>query len=139
MNLDYISGFFDADGSITMCYNSKKDRFKTIKIDFTNIELNILELIQKYLIDNYNLKLFISKKPPRKKTHSLSYSLSCSSNQKCIELCKLLKSIHPKKLHRINTILKYHDKVTIKNGKYNKKQYTRKLAYERLFFCSSFH
>lgn len=139
MNLQYISGFFDADGSITMSYNSKKDKFKTIKIDFTNVELNILLQIQKFLIDNYNLKLFISTKPAKKITHSTSYVLSVSSNQQCIKLCKLLDSKHPKKLHRINTILKYHDKVTIRNGKYLEKNIMRKLAYERLFFSTSFH
>lgn len=139
MNLQYISGFFDADGSITMSYNSKKDKFKTIKIDFTNVELDILLQIQKFLIDNYNLKLFISTKPAKKITHSASYVLSVSSNQKCIKLCKLLDSKHPKKLHRINTILKYHDKVTIRNGKYLEKNIMRKLAYERLFFSTNFH
>jgi len=139
MNLDYISGFFDADGSITLSKSSKNDTFKTLKMDFTNTKLDLLKSIQEYLFDNYNLKLYISTKPARKITHSISYSLSSSSNQKCIELCKLLKSHHPKKLHRINTVLKYHNVVTLRNGKYNDKQIKRKLAYERLFFCTSFH
>lgn len=42
------------------------------------------------------------------------------------------------KLHRINTILKYHKIVTSKNGKYSLSEINRKLAYERLFFCSIF-
>lgn len=139
MNLQYISGFFDADGSITMSYSKKTDKYRSIKIDFTNIELDILLEMQRYFLDNYNLKLFLSTKPPRKETHSTSYALSVSSNQKCIQLCKLLESRHPKKLHRINTILKYHDMVTIRNGKYLEKDIMRKLAYERLFFSTSFH
>jgi hypothetical protein len=138
MNIDYISGFFDADGSITMCKNKKDAKFKTIKIDFTNTELNILISIQNFLKNNYNIKLHISSKRTVKINHNQSFCLSTTSNQECIKLCKLLKSIHPKKLHRINTILKYHNLVTKRNGKYNNKQISRKLAYERLFFSSLF-
>ena len=47
MTLQYISGFFDADGSITMCKDSKSDTYKTIKIDFTNTYITILKEIQK--------------------------------------------------------------------------------------------
>lgn len=139
MNLNYISGFFDADGSITLCKNNKNDMFKTVKIDFTNTYIEILKEIQLYLLNEYSIKTYISTKPSKNINHSTGYSLSCSSNQQCIKLCKLLNSIHPKKKHRINTILKYHDIVTIRNGKYSLKQVNRKLAYERLFFNSSFH
>jgi len=139
MNLDYISGFFDADGSITMVKHSKNDKYKSIKIDFTNTYIQILYEIQDYLLINHSIKTYISTKPSKKVNHSIGYTLSCSSSQQCIKICKLLKSKHPKKIHRINTIIKYHDKVTIKNGKYSTNQIKRKLAYERLFFNSSFH
>ena len=138
MNEDYISGFFDADGSITMSYNSKNDKFRTLKIDFTNIKLNILLDIQAFLLEKYNLHLYISTKPAKKENHSIAYTLSCASNQQCYKLCTILKSIHPKKLHRINTILKYHNLVTKRNGKYKENEYTRRLAYERLFFFTTF-
>ena len=138
MNLHYISGFFDADGSITMCKNSKNDKYRAIKIDFTNTKLNILLEIQKFLLNNYDLKLSISTKPALKENHSIGYSLSLNSNQKCLKLCMLLNSFHPVKLHRINTILKYHNLVTKKNGKYSLNEINKRLAYERLFFCSIF-
>lgn len=138
MTLDYISGFFDADGSITMSKQSKTACFKTIKIDFTNTYLSIVEEIQKYLLNEYNIKTYISKKPKNNVKHNIGYALSCGSNQECLRLCRLLKSHHPKKLHRINTVLKYHNLVTIRNGKYTNKQIIRKLAYERLFFLPTF-
>lgn len=138
MTLQYISGFFDADGSITMGKDSKSDTYKTIKLDFTNTYVTILEEIQKYLLDEHNIKTYMSKKPSRKENHNISYSLSCKGNQECLKLCRLLDSHHPKKLHRINTVLKYHDAVTMRNGKYTDKQATRKLAYERLFFLPTF-
>ena len=138
MTLQYISGFFDADGSIIMSKSSKNDTYKCIKIDFTNCYITILEEIQKYLLDKHSIKTYISKKPSRKENHNIGYSLSCNSNQECLKLCRLLDSHHPKKLHRINTVLKYHDAVTIRNGKYTDKQAIRKLAYERLFFLPTF-
>lgn len=137
ISLQYISGFFDADGSITMSKSAIKSVFKTIKIDFTNTERTILESIQKYLASK-EINSFISKKTPKKTTHSTSYTLTVNSNQMCLKLCKILQSIHPKKLHRINTIVKYHNKVTNRNGKYTDKEHARKLAYERLFFSSIF-
>lgn len=135
---EYISGFFDADGSITMSRDTKNCIFRTIKIDFTNTYLEILKDIQKYLFEKYNLKLFISKKPARKENHSVSYTLSSTSNIVCYKLCEIIKSHHPKKLHRINTILKYHHLVTKRNGKYTEKEKMRRLAYERLFFFNTF-
>jgi len=138
MTLQYISGFFDADGSISMSKSSKNDTFKGIKLDFTNTYITILEEIQKYLLDEYDIKTHLSKKPARSKNHNISYCLSSNSNQNSLKLCKLLNSRHPKKLHRINTVLKYHDVVTMRNGKYTDKQVKRKLAYERLFFLPTF-
>ena len=138
MNEDYISGFFDADGSITMSYNSKNDKFRTLKIDFTNTKLNILLDIQAFLLEKYNLHLYISTKPAKKENHSIGYTLSCTSNQQCYKLCTILRSVHPKKKHRINTILKYHNGVTVRNGKYKENELNRRLAYERLFFFTTF-
>lgn len=137
MDIKYISGFFDADGSITMCKNNKSDILRSIKIDFTNTEKDILILIKKYL-NTVNIKSTIITKKQKKQNHNLGFTLSIRGNQNCIKFCKMVCSKHPKKLHRINTILKYHDKVTKRNGKYNEKEFTKRLAYERLFFCSIF-
>lgn len=137
MNINYISGFFDADGSILMSKNHKKDKFKSLFIDFTNTEKDILIQIQKFLYE-LNIKSYLTSKKTYKENHNIGYCLSVPGNQNCIKLCKILESKHPKKLHRINTILKYHDIVTIKNGKYTEKQIMKKLAYERLFFSSIF-
>jgi len=137
MNIQYISGFFDADGSITMSRSRKTAKYRTIKIDFSNTMKSNLLVIQSWLTDN-DITSSMSTKPARKDTHSTSYTLSINTNQNCLKLCRLLRSFHPKKLHRTNTVLKYHDTVTVRNGKYNGKQKQRKLAYERLFFFPTF-
>lgn len=138
INDSYVSGFFDADGSITMSRNSKNAKYKTLKIDFTNTQLDTLLEIQKYLRDTYNLKLYIVTKPSKKDTWEESYSLTTSSNRICYRLCEIIKSHHPKKRHRINTILKYYNSVVKRNGKYNERENMRRLAFERLFFSNAF-
>lgn len=137
MTINYISGFFDADGSISMSYNNKKDRYKSLHIDFTNTEKDILTLIQKFL-KNENISSVLTCKKKYKINHNKGFTLKISGNQNCIKLCRILKSNHPKKLHRINTILKYHNKVTKRNGKYKFNEHLKKVAYERLFFSSIF-
>lgn len=132
MNIEYISGFFDADGSITLVKNKKTNQFKSLKIDFCNNYLNILEEIQKYLIKQ-GIKSYLSKKLPKKSTHNINYTLTVQGNY-ALNLCKILKSKHPKKLHRINSINKYWLQITKRNGKYSINDINRKYAFERLFF-----
>ena len=137
MNINYISGFFDADGSITLTSRSKGE-FKSPQISFHNTELSILENIQNFLLINYNIKGHISTKLPTKENHNIAYDLKYNGNYSK-ELSKLLISIHPKKRHRLNSINKYYNIVTKRNGKYNIKELSKKLAFERLFFCTYFH
>jgi erythromycin esterase-like protein len=132
MNLQYISGFFDADGSVTLCRKHKNEN-RSPQVSFHNTQLNILLEIQSFLKENYQLEGYISKKPAQKDTHLISYDLKYTGKS-ASNLSKILISIHPKKVHRLNTINKYYDNVTCKNGKYNESQLSKKLAFERLFF-----
>ena len=133
INIEYVSGFFDADGSISISKASKKSKYKSIKIDFYNNEISILKGIMAYL-QGVGIKSYISTRQPIKDTHKTSYTLSVQGSY-ARALCELLKSNHPKKVHRINCISKYWGIVTIRNGKYSKRQRQQKLAFERLFFC----
>lgn len=137
MNIEYVTGFFDADGSITLCKKSKSDKYKSIKIDFTNTEKDVLLNIQNFILKKYDIKGHITTKKVIKENHNLGYTLAYAYDH-AYNLCKILHSIHPKKLHRISTILKYYKLVTKRNGKYSIEESTRKLAFERLFFSSIF-
>lgn len=61
MNWKYISGFFDADGSITLTRNTKNSN-KTIQVSFHNNELDILEKIKTFIFENLNVNGSISRK-----------------------------------------------------------------------------
>lgn len=137
MNWQYISGFFDADGSITLVKEKSSYQFKNPKIDFTNVELSTLQEIQKYILDNIGIKGSISTKPPRKENHKISYALSYSYNG-ALEVIKMINSFHPKKKHRISVCLKYYKQVVPRNGKHSIKQIFRRTAFERLFFKTLF-
>jgi len=132
MNINYISGFFDADGSVSLLRKHSNEH-RSLQISFHNTQLIILESIKKFLMEKYQLKGYISKKSARKENHSDSYDLTYTFNN-ALKLSILLITIHPKKIHRLNTSMKYYRKVTSKNGKYNSKQLSKKLAFERLFF-----
>ena len=134
MNIDYINGFFDADGSITISKQYKTSKYKALKIDFPNTELCILEEIKSYLLD-LGIKSYLNTKPPKKDTHQTGYTLSLSGEY-AFNLCKLLTPKHLKKLHRVNCVIKYWKDVTSRNGKYSSKQISRKLAFERLFLLN---
>jgi intein/homing endonuclease len=134
MDLNYISGFFDADGSITLSKESQLAKYRHLKLDFTNVELTLLLEMKEYLA-TLGVKTYISTKPAKKESHQTSYTLAASDNA-AVKLCELLSSRHPKKLHRINCINKYYKQVTMRNGKYSSKQHLRKLAFERLFFLN---
>lgn len=132
MDFTYISGFFDADGSISLL-SIHKNEHKSIQASFCNNELSILEAIRDYLQDKVQIKGVISRKKARKKSHSDNYELKYTRDS-ALTLLKHLTSHHPKKRHRIIVALKYYKKVTNRNGKYNSRSLARKEAFNRLFY-----
>ena len=74
MNWNYISGFFDADGSISLVKASKKCN-KTLQVSFSNCEKRILESIQEYIIKEVGATGHISIK--KKKKGYVHGPLSC--------------------------------------------------------------
>ncbi len=132
MNWEYIAGFFDADGSITLVVNSK-GREKSPQISFHNNELNILEEIQDFILKELNIKGFISKKKKAKDHHGQQYDLKYEGFPKCIAISKNLKSFHQKKIKRLILIELIH-KVTPRNGKYDEQTLKTRSELEVQFF-----
>jgi hypothetical protein len=118
MNWNYISGFFDADGYITMV-SPNKNKNKTIVVGFTNVELEILESIRDFIFNDIGVKGHIVKKKARKESHSNSYDLSYKFNSG-LSVISNIDSKHPKKSHRKNIIEENYLKLTPRNGKYTK-------------------
>jgi hypothetical protein len=132
MNWEYISGFFDADGSVTLS-KLQKNKNKTVVISFHNNEKTILESIQEFILKETNVKGFITHKKQKKENHNDSYSLNYSYIPKVIELIKFMNVLHPKKKHRFEIIKKLKD-VTKRNGKYTEEELKNRYEIEELFW-----
>lgn len=116
MNWQYISGFFDADGSITFVRNHKNEE-RSPQISFSNNYKEILIEMRDFIEEELNIKGTITKKKAQKDTHSDNYDLSYNYFPKALLLKKKLKLKHPKKIWRFNLLLQLNA-CTPRNGKY---------------------
>lgn len=124
MNWEYITGFFDADGSVTISKHSK-GRKRSPQISFHNNEIDILIAIQAFIFRELSIKGFISKKKKVKEHHGQQYDLKYIDFAKCLKIANKIATIHPKKKKRFEVIEKLQ-KFTPRNGKY-----TEELLYQR--------
>lgn len=135
MNWDYISGFFDADGSITFL-SSHKGKPKTIVLYFTNTERIILEKIESFIRKETNCKGFISTKKAYKNNHKISYSLQYPYLTKTLPILEKMKLLHPNR-KRKSDLAFYLKTITPRNGKYTKEQLKLRNKFEKEFFSIS--
>ena len=131
MNWEYISGFFDADGCITLTAKSS-GKNKTIQISFHNNELEILQEIQSFILQELNVKGHISLKKARKEQHKDSYDLKYVY-QNGLKVANMLNLKHPKKKRKIE-IYNLIQRKTKRNGKYNEQELLERNNLEKAFF-----
>lgn len=120
MTWNYISGFFDADGSITIAKVRKNNPIKTIYVSFDNTKRSILEQIQAFILAETGHKSSICVKKTVSERHSPAYTLQYTNLPKCLDILKNIKSIHPIKSKRIALVLSKMKSLTPRNGKYTK-------------------
>jgi hypothetical protein len=127
MNWNYISGFFDADGSISYVVNTK-NKPKIPQISFHNCKLEILEQIKDFIQTDLGIKGFITVKKSYKENHNTAYDLKYSHLPKCLLLSTKLKSYHPSKIMRLKS-LPVVKEMTPRNGKYSKTLLEKRTTY----------
>jgi hypothetical protein len=132
MNWQYITGFFDADGSITIAVISK-GRKRAPQLSFHNNELDILISIQTFIKKELNIIGHICSKKKAKEHHGQQYDLKYVNFPKCIEIIKHIKSIHPKKAKRFKVINELYP-LTPRNGKYTEEMSKQRRILEEEFF-----
>lgn len=132
MTWDYITGFFDADGSVTAVLVGNKEKNKTLQVSFHNNEINILKEIQSFIFQELGFKGSISLKPAKKETHNDAYELKFVYRQ-ALEVANKMTSIHPKKKHRIE-IYNLIQQLTKRNGKYTEQEINDRNALIEEFF-----
>jgi intein/homing endonuclease len=102
VNWSYISGFFDADGSIKL----KSKKYFRPSIEFYNTEISILLQIKEFIKNSLHIEGKIYTPKLKKIHHTPCHVLSYSSYADVIKLSNKLKSIHPKKSHRLKITYK---------------------------------
>ena len=131
MNWEYISGFFDADGCITIS-KPTKNKNKTIQISFHNNEREILENIKSFILQEIEVKGHISTKKAKQDTHKDSYDLKYTYLN-ALKVANKLVSKHPKKKRKIELYNLIQEK-TKRNGKYTEQELQERKTLEEQFF-----
>lgn len=132
MNWNYISGFFDADGSITFI-KAHRNGMKTPQISFSNNEKDILIEIKDFIQKELDIKGFICKKVQGK---YINYELKYTYLPKIMLITNHMKSIHPKKKFRIHLIRTELINIIPRNGKYNNNILIKYNEFEKQFFST---
>lgn len=131
MNWEYISGFFDADGCISLT-STHRGKNKTIQLSFHNNEKDIIDSIQAFILDELGVKGHISLKKARQETHKDSYDLKYVYVN-ALKVANNLVSKHPKKKRKIELYNLIQEK-TKRNGKYTEQEIQERKILEEQFF-----
>ncbi len=124
----WFAGMIDGEGSILLTsQNSKSNEFRTPKITVANTRLEFFKKAFGGYIINHG---------KRKKHYLNAYSWRSSTRSRTLKcLSKIYPFLrHPIKRKRALHILKFYKKVTLRNGRYSKKQLRLKKEFEKKFF-----
>jgi len=135
MNINYISGFFDADGCISLGSLSKKYGYRTtVMITFTNTNKKVLEDIQKCLLEDYNINTSLRCSIDSRPSRSDRYDLTTNKINSLL-LCKLLISYHPIKAFKIGIVNDlYHKVFSIKRHLIKEDDIKQRVSFNKLFY-----
>ena len=119
MMIEYISGFFDADGSVTVA-RFKKNETRQLSVSYTNTDLNILHKIKDYF-HSLGVVGWITKAPKKEDHHLQSYQLVYYRAAGEAVMQKMLPHIlHNKKIVRFDIFVNQYRPLIKRNGKYSK-------------------
>ncbi len=130
MGWEYITGFFDADGTITFLRLHKNCERSPV-ISFSNNEYDLLVEIEKFIKLETGHNGFICTK---KSGDFTNYELRYTYLPKCINVLSYINSRHPKKRRRIDMILNELKSITPRNGKYTKETLSKRQEFTSRFF-----
>ena len=128
----FLEGLIDGEGSMTLCYNGRMDKFRRIQISVSSTSPSLV----KKVMDLTGVGS-ISQKKKYKANHKQSYVWNLKGNAQCVALCEQLLPFlrEETKWKRARKIVREWKLVTVRNGKYSEKQMERKIAFEKEFFA----
>lgn len=134
MNWSYITGFFDADGSISLLKMCRAQQ-KTIYLSFCNNDLSILNSIQRFIECELNIKGFIVHKKAREITHQDNFELRYTHFNKCIAILECMDIQHLVKQYKKQIAIQLYQ-FSRRNGKYSPQILQKRHSLENLFFAT---
>jgi hypothetical protein len=126
----YVAGIIDGEGSVTLTrMHESENRRPCVTIASTDIELLLY-------VQNLIGGTITNKKNYNPSRHKNSYTLNVKNKESVLSILKQISSFLrvDKKRNRALWILEYYEKVTQRNGKYNKTSLEQKILFEELFF-----
>lgn len=129
MNIHYVAGLLDGEGSITLGRRHTKDIYRAPAVSISNNYRELLNPLKKQFGG------CIRTKQPQKAHHAISYEWLVVRRKALHFLVKVLPHMrHPVKIHRATMIIERYISVTPRNGKYTPKMEEAKLQFEYDFF-----
>ncbi len=125
MNLDYLAGIVDGEGTVGLTIRRKKNEIQPY-IAIANTVKSLMDEIGKFYTEN-NLTWCISTKQPRKKEHRVSYTITVKGRD-AIRLASLLKNRLMIKSVQAGLLVDEYASCTPRNGKYSELQRITKQA-----------
>ncbi len=131
LEIAYIAGLFDGEGTVTLAKGSNPKAFRRIEMTLSSTDKCLCDYVAEVLKGGH-VYAKQSRKPDQ---WSQAYEFRWSGNGAKLALSKIRPFVRcPEKARRIDLIISMFDVVTSRNGKYNKAQRENKIEFERLFF-----
>lgn len=129
MNIHYLAGLFDGEGTITLTKRSSSDKYRTPTLSLTSTTRALVDVMQ------VQFGGWIVGKKTYKEHHKQAWSWHVTGNN-AIGACEALQShiLEPQKKARMLLITETYKAVTPRNGKYSEDLATQKEQFERRFF-----
>lgn len=125
----YTAGLIDGEGTITLSYIHKADKFRSPVISVSSTTHELLD----FLKSTYGGSISPHKTYKQHYKQSWSWKVNYNFALKFLELV-LPYMREPEKVRRGQLIVNKYKSLTSRNGKYNKTQLISKLAFEAEFF-----
>lgn len=131
IELAYIAGLVDGEGSVTLCRQHKTDQFRTPTLSLTNTDKGLVDLMKQAFGGS------IRKQKAYKEHHLPAWVWSCVYNRALFACTVLLPYLrHASKITRARMFVYEYKNLTPRHGKYTEEMRKTKLEFEERFLAS---
>ena len=129
MNIQYLAGLFDGEGTITLSKRTSTDKYRTPTLSMTSTTKALVDAMYEQFGG------WVINKKTYKDHHKQAWTWYTNGNS-AIAACEALSEhlLEPQKQARMRLIISEYKSVTPRNGKYTAESKTIKEQFEERFF-----